>query len=343
MKILMISVRADIGGGPKHMLDLASYLKKNKNISLSIAAPDEEPFAKKFREVSDYFIEIPKRSFTPWSYFKLLLHCKKHNISLVHSHGRGAGVYGRLLTLFGIQCIHTFHGIHMEKTVAGKLKYFLDYLLHPLTNKYICVSHDEKNKFEQINFSNQVPISIIENGIDQEHLKREFDRLRQKSPQFTLGTLARLHFQKGIDLLIEMAYQHKDFLNKHRIIIKVAGSGPDHESLSELIEKKDIGNLVQLCGQTLNPIAFLAQLNCYISFARWEGLPLSVLEAKACQLPTLLSNVTGHDNFETRFHNSDEFISILENWIKNPPKPEPLPKTFTLETMAERTYNLYEL
>lgn len=341
MNILMISVRADIGGGPKHLLDLATYLKTNKEINLTIASPDEEPFAKSFKNVADHYIKIPKRSFNPFSYLKLLNHCIQNDIKIVHSHGRGAGVYGRLLSLFNIRSIHTFHGIHMEKNLSGKLKKFLDYFLHPLTNRYICVSNDERIKFLEIGFSNNVPISVIENGINHQQILNDFKAKRIKHDRFTLGTLARLHYQKGIDLLIETVSRNKHFFIERNIQIKIAGDGPDKKDLSESILKYNLQDIIFLSGQTFDPIGFLAELDCYFSFARWEGLPLSVLEAKACGLPTILSNVVGHDNFDSKFNNDNEFILLIEEVLNKSFKDEPFPNLYKVETMAEKTFKQY--
>lgn len=342
MNILFISVRADMGGGPKHLLDLATYFRNQKDVNISIASPWEQPFASPFKDLADHYIKIPKRKFTPWHFIKLVFHCRKHDIRIVHSHGRGAGVYGRLLSLFGIRCFHTFHGIHIENNLAGKLKLLLDKWLHHLTSQYICVSAGEKDKFLELEFNKVVPVTIIENGIDVERIKKEFIEKRKTNPEFTLGTLARLHFQKGIDLLIETIMENKTFFQEKKIRILIAGNGPEKDKYQQMIYDSQLSAIIELCGETNDPVGFLARLNVYISFARWEGLPLSVLEAKACELPTLLSDVTGHQGFETLFKSSSNFVDILEKWMEQLPGTKPLEDKFTLKTMGEKTWQLYQ-
>lgn len=342
MRILFITVRADVGGGQKNLFDLTSYYRDQYKIEMTIASPDEKPFADKFKTIVDDFITIPKRTFSFISFFKILNHCRKYNIQTVHTHGRGAGVYGRLLSLFGLKCIHTLHGIHIEDNIKGKLKLFLDRLLHSLTTHYIFVSHDEKQVFYDIGFSHTVPSTVIENGVDHLSIKEEFNSHREKRPSYTLGTLARLHYQKGIDLLIDTVSRKKDFLQDNNIQILIAGDGPDKDQLNQKVLDHGLSSLIQFTGQTFSPVRFLATLDCYISFARWEGLPLSVLEAKACQLPTLLSNVVGHQNFDYRFNNDDEFIEKLNSIIKEEVHPLPLEEKFTLSHMAKKTFLIYQ-
>ena len=44
-KILFITGRSDVGGGPQHLFDLAVLLKK-KGVVLYIASPSDSPFLK---------------------------------------------------------------------------------------------------------------------------------------------------------------------------------------------------------------------------------------------------------------------------------------------------------
>lgn len=283
LKILFISSRADIGGGPKHLLDLLSSNAFKSHLKYA-AIPLGHELSDKITQNVLETIEIPHRKFSLLKLLKLKIFCQKNGIQLIHSHGRGAGIYSRLLSLFGIPVVHTFHGIHHEKTIIGEIKLFIDKFLKTLTDHYICVSNDEKKHA----ISNGVCSSayVIHNGV---HYPKE--NPYQTKESFKAILLARLSHQKGIDVLINNIRES----NLNDVQFEIAGSGEEEVTLKK--QSKDISN-ISFVGKTLNPQKFLLEGDVFISSSRWEGFPLSVLEAMACGLPCLLPDVTGHALFK---------------------------------------------
>ncbi|MFW6225194.1 MAG: glycosyltransferase family 4 protein [Bacteroidota bacterium] len=76
--------------------------------------------------------------------------------------------------------------------------------------------------------------------------------------------------------------------NKNNILL-IVGDGPDKESL-----QKSVGQDVLFLGKVSNVVEYLQISDCFISAALAEGLPDSVLEAMACGLPVVLSNIPSH-------------------------------------------------
>ncbi|MDO9181454.1 MAG: glycosyltransferase [Bacteriovorax sp.] len=286
MNLLMITVRTDLGGGPKHILDLIKVLKTTKR-NFYLASPLTLPFGPLLKsEFKDHF-ELPSRSFNFIVFLNLLKFVKKHQIGIVHSHGRGAGVYARLLYFFGIKVVHTFHGIHQDKSITGRIKFLFDFLSSPFVDHYIYCSIDEKLIGEKLHLTFKRKYSVINNGISLNNFQcfDESDR-----PVLTMGVMARNDYQKGLDIL----FKNLLFLVEKKIHFKflIAGIGKN-----EIIIPNELSNIVMVQGQFDNPVKFLSQLDLYVSHSRWEGLPLSVLEAMALKIPCLLSNVTGHHYF----------------------------------------------
>ena len=328
--ILMITSRSDIGGGPKHVYDLARTLKSRFHHKIFIAAPDEQPYWNKYLSVANDCLKIPKRSFNFLALFKVLNFARKNKIDFIHSHGRGAGLFSRLLGIFGYKIIHTFHGAHYPRGIISYIKVCLDRMLVPITKQFICVSFDEKKKALNLKMASNKKTTVVLNGIDLISINHQFKRLRQ--PKFSdnstiLGTLARFDYQKGLDLLVESISNNHFFFRENNIRMKIAGNGEEFESIKNLIRERKIEDIIILKGEVLNPVQFLAGLDIYTSFSRGEGLPLSVLEAMSCPLPCLLSNVPGHHdlakNGEALMFNpecSDDFknqiLKLRNNEIK---------------------------
>ena len=89
------------------------------------------------------------------------------------------------------------------------------------------------------------------------------------------------------------------------ILIGVGHYAPDLEKVIQLIDKKGLKDNITLI-PWLNREGVLSILNrstCYISAARYEGLPYSVLEAMALSKPCILSDIDGHRELVTNDEN----------------------------------------
>lgn len=92
-----------------------------------VACPIQKPFYSLYAEIGVNAVPLPARTFSLISFIKLIMYARVNNIDIIHSHGKGAGLYGRLLgVVVRKPVIHTFHGIHYEKYSFGKQRlYFL--------------------------------------------------------------------------------------------------------------------------------------------------------------------------------------------------------------------------
>ena len=87
-----------IAGGPaiEHVYQLSRQLLGQ--CAVYIAAPREEPYWERYvRLVGETRVcEIPHRRFSLGALRRLTEWCRTQNIEILHSHGRAAGLYGRL-------------------------------------------------------------------------------------------------------------------------------------------------------------------------------------------------------------------------------------------------------
>ena len=100
------------GGGPEHLFQLTRTA--GAHISCVIACPDEPPYATRFKCLENVcrMVWIPHRRLSVSAIDKLHKIIKTQKIDVIHSHGKGAGVYSRILAvLTGLPTIHTFHGV----------------------------------------------------------------------------------------------------------------------------------------------------------------------------------------------------------------------------------------
>ncbi|WP_242927111.1 glycosyltransferase [Pontibacter vulgaris] len=292
--ILLITVRADHGGGPRHVDLLINNITSNYRIF--VACPADKPYFEEWKGnnvVEDIFL-LPHRKFKSKYLIKLANYIAANNITIVHSHGKGAGVYARLLKLFNanLKVIHTFHGVHTMNygSAARKVYHVYERIANKLTDKFINVSYGERdiclaNKYltldKQVTIYNGVPdLAALDIEDDPSH--------KQK---FRVVTLSRFDIQKNMHLAFEIA---KLLQSNSGIEFLWVGDGEDKEALEREAEKEGINNII-FTGFSKEPEVYLKSAHLYLSTSRWEGLPLALIEAASLSIPIVATDVTGNN------------------------------------------------
>ena len=104
----------------------------------------------------------------------------------------------------------------------------------------------------------------------------------------TVVAIGRLASQKGFDLLIQ---SHAEVIRKgikHQLI--VLGEGEDLVTLQQLTQKLGVASSVNFLGFVANPLPILAKADLFCMSSRYEGLPLSLIEAAILGVPAISTN-----------------------------------------------------
>jgi teichuronic acid biosynthesis glycosyltransferase TuaC len=144
-------------------------------------------------------------------------------------------------------------------------------------------------------------ISVLHNGVDTDRFKPLTgvkDEIRKKlgiSKNAVVGiTVRRLVYKNGIDTLIESA---EIAVKKNpRLVFLVIGEGPDFAEVKTKIEQLGLGNNFRLTGFVSDeelPFYYNTADFFVLPSKSGEGLPLVALEAMACGLPVVATNVGG--------------------------------------------------
>lgn len=283
-RILMVSARSDIGGGPAHMLALAKGLVDT--LSIYAVLPEDGVFFNKFIELVglERVFKIPRQRLTLRALWGLRRFCKQNEIDLIHSHGKGAGLYSRLVGLtLGVPVVHTLHGYH-DGSYSWVLKqtYALwEALAGLLTRKIICVSASEASIFKSKVCVVPDKLVIVPNGT-----AVQVNVVAEPTPNKVVS-VARFDYQKNLHELLRVAERLPgyDFF--------VIGDGADRAEIEAQIMARNLHN-VTLCGASHTVLEDIANAAVYLTTARWEGLPLAVLEAMSLGIPVVATDVVGN-------------------------------------------------
>jgi glycosyltransferase involved in cell wall biosynthesis len=290
----MITGRADFGGGPEHVYQLARAVSRSTPVF--IAAPREEPYWSRYEALvgAERVVEIPHRRFTVAALARLVRFIRAREIDIVHAHGRAAGILGRpAASLAGVRSFYTPHG---GTPVTGARTAFyasVDYLLSAITHGVIAVSGTEAKALKSL-CADRSRLAVIPNGVE---IPPDFG-----SPETRLtGPLRVVHvtryvYQKNSGLLLDIISSLREMGRLDTFEFTLLGDGPCRAEFEAGVASRGLGKWVKVIGAVPNPAPYLAGAFCFVSTSRWEGLPLALLEAMARGVPVIASNVPGNQD-----------------------------------------------
>ena len=161
----------------------------------------------------------------------------------------------------------------------------------------------------------------LNNAIDTTEFKPPTSKTRNNKLEILL--IGRLVKQKRIDRAIEIAKILKD--DGIMFNMSIYGQGPEKERLENYAESLGLlNNQVHFLGISADPSTLYQSSDVLLSTSDFEGTPNVVLEAMACGIPVIASNVDGNSgliiNKETGFlfekrnlHRVSEILQMLMN------------------------------
>ncbi|AFU68882.1 glycosyltransferase, GTB_type superfamily [Psychroflexus torquis ATCC 700755] len=225
---------------------------------------------------------------------------KKERPDLIHCHSAKGGILGKISSFFfGIPCFHTpqaYSYLSAENKLKKGLFLGVEKFLSHFNNKILASSNSEKNraikevgykKNKVLVFSNSIlPI----NNIPKLSIPKTW-------PDDYICSVGRPSFQKNIELMIEILAKVK---NKkpdiHLVLMGVGFHSPNLSIVKELIEKHRLKNNITLLEWTQREDIFniVAHSKLYISTARYEGLPYSIIESLALSKACVVTDADGN-------------------------------------------------
>ena len=116
--------------------------------------------------------------------------------------------------------------------------------------------------------------------------------------------VARLHRQKGVDVLIDAVHLRNAELRAAGAQVVIVGDGPDREALQEAAA--DCKDMVRFAGSDDDAVSWIKAADLVVIPSRWESGPLVALEARAFGRPWIGTRTGFMPDFE-----SDDSCTIV--------------------------------
>jgi len=303
IRVLELLVSTDLGGGPIHVRDLIAGLSREE-FEITVAGPGGGPLVDAYRGLGADFVDLPLDRLSVWkNYWRVRRLIHDRHIQVVHSHGKGAGLVGRLAALFApVKAVHTFHGLHADDPRIGRRPYVgLERLLAMVTDVLIHVSPGQAREAESLGLAPHGRTKVIVNATDSAKVRAlaethslSREALGLPTGATVLGTVARFDPIKDLDVLVEaFALLRRQSPDTWLLIV---GDGPERGRLESLAKDLGVQDRVVFPGFIPDAPRCLPAIDLYVSASRREGLPLGLLEAMACGLPVVATRVPGHED-----------------------------------------------
>jgi glycosyltransferase involved in cell wall biosynthesis len=135
-------------------------------------------------------------------------------------------------------------------------------------------------------------IARLSNGVETDSIEARSDYALNGPVRIIFA--GRLHEQKGLDVLLRAFRQLLDQRPTLELRLQLLGEGPAKEDLVHLSNQLQIAWRVDFLGQTDQVYETLRQADIFVLPSRAEGTSNALLEAMACGLPVIVSDIPGN-------------------------------------------------
>lgn len=253
-------------------------------------------------------IEGLARPLHPWhdlrAFLGILNLVLQERFDIVHTHTSKAGALGRLAAAVcrGTAVIHQPHG-HLFYGYYGRIGTLLvvcaERLLAPLARVQVTLSRRGAEEHLGRGIGRPESYRVIRSGIDLRPFRRAAteraacrEHLGFEPGDLVVGTLCRLERVKGVDTLLEGFRRAASA--RPRLRLYLGGDGPLRDTLVRRAAADPLlKGRVAIPGAWVPPERVLPAFDLFVLASRNEGMGRALVEAMACGLPVLATDVGG--------------------------------------------------
>ena len=171
-----------------------------------------------------------------------------------------------------------------------------------LTNVHICDSQAERSRAIYLGFTKERKSVVIHNGIDAQEYspvtdseKVEFRKAVGVNDALLIVTIARLAVVKNLSFAFDIVKEYAQRYGKIYYILVGDVDDVSWDQLHREVNSRGLANIVRYMGEQRDIRQFYHAADIFLTTSLREGLPTTVLEAQACGVPVLATNVVGNN------------------------------------------------
>ncbi len=373
MKILIVVTKSELGGAQVFTRNLARGLKaRGEDVTVAGGPGEYLPTELEKAGIPFYRFKNLERSYNPFKIFKFISELKEYvareNFTAVHLNSTnvltGIWALARLnpkpkiiFTVHGLSFLDPNHQTNFLSSFAYKTFFRLAW---KKVTSLVFVS--------RLNYLNALKSGltkkgeVVHNGLD---LPADYFLSREEARQFLstkiitpaglemqidlsgnyiYGSIGRLAYPKNYEFLINSHIEIRKAKPQARLII--IGEGPERAKYETLIKSYRLEKEIYLLGEIKDAGRYLKAFDLFVLPSVYEGMSLSLMEARLAGIPVLASLVGGNEEIIGkencfRLDNQEEFIAGLSLKMLLSEKNQAFASDFSLGKMVDAYLKFY--
>lgn len=289
------------GGMEQGLLNLINHGASDRFYHIIICLTEAGAFAGRLRSSACEVIELRKRAGNDFRLPRRIAEvARQHRLHILHARGWptlvesaiGAKLAGVRATIYG------FHGKTMED--LGGVSYKRRLVQRIMVRCYRQIVTLNSRMRAELAAECKLPedrIQIIANGVDVNVFCPRKDREALRGAwglpanRLVIGSVARLDPVKNHEVILRALSRLRTYPCKPFFLL--VGEGSHRSVLESEIARLQLGGDVSLVGYSDHISKFLNCMDIYVQSSLYEGFSNTILEAMACGLPVLATDVGG--------------------------------------------------
>lgn len=305
-KIKIVHVLNSVGGVDVSLRLILKNIDSTKFESFVIHGDDDTDkpyYTDKDEEVKDYKISI-QRNISLFKDLKAIYKTtkiiKSINPDVIHAHSAKGGIIAKAVTtLLKIPVLHTpqaYSFLSASSNFKKKLYLLVEKLFVGPNNKILASSESEKTRaIKEVGYKPE-DVLLFNNCINPiESVK--LTSVDKTWPDNYICSVGRPSYQKNIELMLDvLALIKKENKHIHLVLMGVGYHSPNLESVKAKIKNLNLEENITLLEWTTRDDIFsiIKNSQLYLTTARYEGLPYSVIESLALGKAIVATDADGN-------------------------------------------------
>jgi glycosyltransferase involved in cell wall biosynthesis len=310
IKIAQIITRLDPGGSADVVLALCERLDRARFDVTLVTGPGSDSAAAPPDVAGRVGVDVTEcagltREVSAWRDFRALMslysYLRRLRPHVVHTHTSKAGALGRLAAAWcGIPVVHSPHG-HLFYGYYGALGTELvvaaERMLAPYAGRIAVLTETSRTEHLERGIGRMPQYEVVPSGIDLGRFTPDptrRGRMRTElglTDEFLIGWIGRFSEVKAPDVFIDACARVADRVDTARFVL--AGDGELRDETEARAAKLGVAGRCQFLGRRDDIPALLNACDLLVLSSRNEGLGLAAIEAMACGVPVVATDVGG--------------------------------------------------
>lgn len=292
-RLLYLITLPELGGAQAHVLELLKHFRNYYDVHFATSGPGWLTNAAVELGIKTYTLPSLARSISIFSDIQASKELgnllKRIKPDLIHAHSSKAGFIARISARFlSIPVVFTAHGWGFKPGVPNPRRLIVwlsELFASGLTERIICVSNYDRLLAQRHFLRDNGRIITIHNGLSDVSAIAD----PSISPPRIVMT-ARFQEPKEQNLLLRSFAMLNQ---RQQATLTFVGSGPRIAESQLLAQELGVSEQVAFLGDRNDVANLLQSSQIFVLLSRYEGLPISILEAMRAGLPIIASNVGG--------------------------------------------------